>query len=84
MIVHPSTPSTAPEDEIRTDLWSKMTMQELTRQHELVMTRIVQIQSMLGPTSAPSLTMMHNALQQALQQLNHIMDNNNGKREFNT
>lgn len=63
-----------PEVEIRSDLWPKMSVSQLARQQEIVIDRLNKLYSMMGSIGTPSMRMMYNSLQVAMQDLSKLID----------
>lgn len=67
--------------DIRSDLWTEMTAPQLTEQREIIMDRLGKMVDFLGPDNSMSMTMMYNALQQALTDLNGLIDKKHTKKK---
>lgn len=63
-----------PETQIRTDLWSTMSLDMLHAQHALIVTKLTLIGSMMGPSANPSILGMYSALQTALTDIELLID----------
>ena len=61
-------------DDIRSDLWTKMTIDQLNDQHNKLLTRMSHVQQMMGGSASPTVVQMYGAMQHALSQLNNIMN----------
>ncbi len=59
------------EDEIRTDLWLSMDINELNNQRDLILTKISLLSQL---TSTQTVINIHSALQHALQDINQLID----------
>ena len=64
-----------PETEIRTDLWNHMTLEQLTRQQELLTTKLGAIQQLASSTSTSQTVMdIHNALSWGMKDLSALIE----------
>ena len=61
------------EIEVRTDLWHEMDVNRLTHQRELILSKLGLLTTM---TLSPSMIGIYNALQNALQDINTLIDKN--------
>lgn len=66
---------------VRSDKWTEMTTPQLVEQRELIMDRLSAMIDFLGPDNSPSMIMMYNALQQALTDLNQLIDVKSTKKK---
>lgn len=66
---------------IRTDLWNTMTVHQLNIQRELILDKIVLLSTM---TNTQTIFDLQSALQQALIQLNGLVDNKFDTQQFKT
>jgi hypothetical protein len=69
------TSETDPQLTLRSDLWPTMSVSQLSRQQELAIDKISKLHSMMGAAASPSLINIYGALQQALKDLNGLIDN---------
>lgn len=65
---------TDPHVQIRTDLWNTMGTPELSHQRDLLMSRMEQASRMFDHNTSPSLITMYTAMQQALKDINNLID----------
>lgn len=67
----------APEEEIRTDLWPTMSISQLYRQQEMLLEKITKLQSMtpLGTGGPPTIQGLLHILQQAMTDLTLLIEN---------
>ena len=63
-----------PATDLRSDLWLGMTAAQLANQHDLVLTKLSGLSSIVGPSASPSLLHIYGALQFALADLTSLMD----------
>ena len=64
-----------PETEIRADLWNHMTLEQLTRQQELLTTKLGAIQQLASSTSTSRTVMdIHNALSWGMKDLSALIE----------
>lgn len=63
-----------PSIDIRSDLWLGMTTTQLSNQHDIVLTKLSSLNSIMGAAASPSLLHIYNALQFALADLTTLMD----------
>lgn len=70
-----------PEVDIRSDMWPTMTVTQLARQQDIVITKISTLASMMGPIAGPSLLQLYNALQIALADLSALIDNRGQRKQ---
>lgn len=70
---------TDPEIQIRSDLWSTMSTTDLLHQRELVVTKLFTLGKMLSWSASPSVTNMYLTIQNALEQINSIIDSKTTK-----
>jgi hypothetical protein len=68
------TPSNDPNVEIRSDLWTTMNAHELSNQQNIMLTRMSKMSTMISASSPPSMIMMYNSMQGALNHLNHLLE----------
>lgn len=69
------TPDTDPNLHLRSDLWPTMSVSQLARQQELAIDKVAKLHTMMGASASPSLINIYGALQQALRDLNALIDN---------
>ena len=70
----PKYEDTDPQVQIRTDLWNTMGTSELSHQRDLLMSRMEQASRMFDHNASPSLITMYTAMQQALKDINNMID----------
>jgi hypothetical protein len=51
-----------------------MSLEQLNQQQELAIQKLSTLSTIIGPSSPPSYLMLYNALQQALDMINEIVD----------
>ncbi len=77
----PYNPSDEPQYSIRSDLWPTMNINELSNQLHLVMEKLTKIASMMGSVPQPTYMHMYGALQQAMQDLNGLIEYRTNNRQ---
>ena len=70
----PKYEDTDPQVQIRTDLWNTMGTPELSHQRDLLMTRMEQASRLFSHNTSPSVINMYTAMQQALKDINNLID----------
>lgn len=63
-----------PSVQVRSDLWSKMTLSQLNKQRELLLDKSIKIQSIMGAQANPSLLAMYSAVQRGMDDINQLID----------
>lgn len=70
---------TDPERTIRTDLWPSMTVQQLSRQQELVIDKMSTLSKIMGGAT-PTIHHMYSALEVALQDISNLVEHRSAKK----
>lgn len=73
------TPETDPALNIRSDLWPSMSLGQLARQQDLVITKISMMHQMMGINASQSLINLYSALQVALNDLTDLINSRSDK-----
>jgi hypothetical protein len=68
------TPENDPNVNLRSDLWPKMTISQLNRQHEIAIDKVSKLHMMMGANASPAIINIYGALQQALRDLTALID----------
>lgn len=71
---------TDPQYQIRTDLWNTMTAPDLVNQRDILMTRMEKASRMFNHNTSPSILNMYSAMQQALKDINDLIDNRSSQK----
>jgi hypothetical protein len=74
------TAETDPQHNLRADLWPTMSVSQLARQQELAIDKISKLHTMMGAQASQSLINIYGALQQALKDLNALIDNRSAQK----
>lgn len=75
------TPGTDPEKELRSDLWPTMSLPQLLQQQEIAITKVSKFATIVGAGAPPSYVAIYNALQEALNVLNNMIDNRSQQKK---
>lgn len=62
------------ETMVRTDLWNTMTLEQLARQQDLMITKISTIAQLVGANTNPSILVMYNAMKLGMSDLNKLIE----------
>lgn len=63
-----------PETQIRTDLWSTMSNQQLVVQRDLLMDRMAAVQRMVSISATPAVLGIYDAMQLGLNDINQLIE----------
>ena len=70
------------ETTIRTDLWNEMSLEQLTRQHDLMISKLSTIQQMVGINASPSIIAMYSAMQLGINDLTALIETRTNKNKL--
>lgn len=76
----------SPDDELRSDLWPAMSVSQLYHQQELVLDKITKLRSIMpfGVAGTPAIAGMMVALQQAMMDLNLLIESKSTQKPRRT
>jgi len=68
-----------PDTMLRSDLWHEMTVDELSKQQDLMIDKINKLQSLVGMNASPSVLAMYSAMQLGFTDLINILNTKTSK-----
>ena len=69
-----------PDTQVRSDLWNTMSIGELTKQQELLVTKISHVSRMIDHNVSPTILSLYQALQYGLADINKLIESKTSEK----